>query len=96
MNSNLSNVEESVAGLNENLGNIIYKQMITEEEIYLLPMFRISEGYKLRGFITTYTEDGIYYFTNNLAKIENDMFYANNTEGFKSGTTVQVIAFFDI
>ena len=58
-------------------------------------MFRIPEGYKLRGFIEIYTEDGIYYFTNNLAKIENDMFYVNNTEGFKPGTTVQVIAFFE-
>ena len=89
MNSNLD-------GLNGNLGNIIYKQQITEAETYLLPMFRVPEGYKLRGFITTYTENGIQYFTNNLVKIENDMFYVNNTEGFKPGTTVQVIAFFDI
>ena len=58
-------------------------------------MFPVPNNYHLRAFIASYTTDDVFYRSYDVAKIENNNFYLNNSDGFEPGTTAQVIAFFD-
>ena len=96
MNSNLTNVEESVDGLNGNLGGkIVYAKATADIKTYSFYMFQVPNNYHLRAFIASYTINDEFYYFYTAARIQNNNFYLNNSDGFEPGTTAQVIAFFD-
>ena len=96
-NYQVTSIKDELSGLNGNLGGkIVYAKETVDIKTYSLYMFRVPDNYHLRAFIASYTTDDVFYRSYDVAKIENNNFYLNNSDGFEPGTTAQVIAFFDI
>lgn len=96
INYQVTSLENEISGLNGNLGGkIVYAKATADIKTYSFYMFSVPNNCHLRAFIASYTTDDVFYRSYDVAKIENNNFYLNNSDGFEPGTTAQVIAFFD-